>query len=235
MKANGWSIGREFGIDVDEDDWMPGRFRVVGVLEGPTPIGVCSFDFLNNPLMYAFSAKLWERVVAVARPGRIGELNAFLRSHKDVKVYDKTRAVDDVVQGFDRIILVFRFISITLIVVVSFVVGLLNNIFFAQRIDEFAVLLAIGHTKRRLFRMVFGETALMMALSWALGLALGLWLFAAFRNIVLLPRGIPIPVWHAGPLLVSLALPVVAQVFAVMTVLGRLRRIDPVQIIERRG
>jgi hypothetical protein len=235
MKANGWSIGREFGIDVDEDDWMPGRFRVVGVLEGPTPIGVCSFDFLNNPLMYAFSAKLWERVVAVARPGRIGELNAFLRSHKDVKVYDKTRAVDDVVQGFDRIILVFRFISITLIVVVSFVVGLLNNIFFAQRIDEFAVLLAIGHTKRRLFRMVFGETALMMALSWALGLALGLGLFAAFRYIVLLPRGIPIPFWHAGPLLVSLALPVVAQVFAVMTVLGRLRRIDPVQIIERRG
>jgi putative ABC transport system permease protein len=235
LKANGWTIGREFGIDVDEEDWMPGRFRVVGILEGPTPIGVCSFEFLNNPLQYAFSAKLWERVVAVAKPGRIGELNAFLRSQKDVKVYDKTRAVDDVVQGFDRIILVFRFISITLIVVVSFVVGLLNNIFFAQRIDEFAVLLAIGHTKRRLFRMVFGETAIMMTLSWAIGLALGLGLFAAFRSTVLLPRGIPIPFWHAGPLVVSLSLPVVAQIFAIVTVLGRLRRIDPVQIIERRG
>jgi hypothetical protein len=52
---------------------------------------------------------------------------------------------------------------------------------------------------------------------------------------VLLPRGIPVPFWHAGPLLVSVALPMVAQVFAVVTVLGRLRRIDPVQIIERRG
>ena len=235
MKANGWSIGREFGIEVDEEDWMPGRFRVVGVLEGPTPIGVCSFEFLNNPLQYAFSAKLWERVVAVAKPGRVAELNAYLRSLKDIKVYDKTRAVDDVVQGFDRIILVFRFISITLIAVVSFVVGLLNNIFFAQRIDEFAVLLAIGHTKRRLFRMVFGETAILMTLSWALGVALGLGLFEAFRSVVLLPRGIPIPFWHAGPLLVSMALPIVAQVFAVVTVLGRLRRIDPVQIIERRG
>jgi len=235
MKANGWALGREFGLDVDEEDWMPGRFHVVGILEGPTPVGVCSFEFLNNPLQYAFSAKLWERVVAVAKPGRIAELNAHLRSLKDVKVYDKTRAVDDVVQGFDRIILVFRFISITLIVVVSFVVGLLNNIFFAQRIDEFAVLLAIGHTKRRLFRMVFGETAILMTTSWAVGLALGLGLFAAFRGMVLLPRGIPIPFWHAGPLAVSLALPVVAQIFAVVTVLGRLRRIDPVQIIERRG
>jgi len=235
MKANGWSLGREFGIDVDEEDWMPGRFKVVGVLDGPTPLGVCSFEFLNNPLQYAFSAKLWERLVVVAKPGRTAELNAYLRTLKDIKVYDRTRAVDDVVQGFDRIILVFRFISIVLIAVVSLVVGLINNIFFAQRIDEFAVLLAIGHTKRRLFRMVWGETALMMALSWILGVALGLAIFAGFRGLVLLPRGIPVPFWHAGPLLVSIALPLVAQIFAVVTVLGRLRKLDPVSIIERRG
>jgi hypothetical protein len=235
MKANGWSLGREFGIDVDEEDWMPGHFKVVGILDGATPIGVCSFEFLNNPLQYAFSAKLWERVVAVAKPGRIAELNAYLRGLKDVKVYDRTRAVDDVVQGFDRIILVFRFISIVLIAVVSLVVGLINNIFFAQRIDEFAILLAIGHTKRRLFRMVWGETAAMMTLSWVLGVALGLAIFAGFRSLVLLPRGIPVPFWHPGPLLVSLALPLVAQVFAVVTVLGRLRKLDPVSIIERRG
>jgi ABC-type antimicrobial peptide transport system permease subunit len=152
-----------------------------------------------------------------------------------VKVYDKTRAVDDVVQGFDRIILVFRFISIVLIAVVSLVVGLINNIFFAQRIDEFAILLAIGHTKRRLFRMVWGETAAMMTLSWVLGVALGIAIFAGFRGFVLLPRGIPVPFWHPGPLLVSVALPLVAQVFAVATVLGRLRKLDPVSIIERRG
>jgi len=74
MKANGWSLGREFGIDVDEEDWMPGRFKVVGVLDGPTPLGVCSFEFLNNPLQYAFSAKLWERLVVVAKPGRTARL-----------------------------------------------------------------------------------------------------------------------------------------------------------------
>jgi len=235
MKANGWGVGREFGVDVDEDDWMVGRFKIVGILEGPVPVGICSFEYLNNPVQYAFSAKLWERVVVVAKPGRIAELNAYLRGLKDVKVYDKTRAVDDVVQGFDRIILVFRFISIVLIAVVSLVVGLINNIFYAQRIDEFAILLAIGHTKRRLFRMVWGETAAMMTLSWALGVALGLAVFAGFRGLVLLPRGIPVPFWHLGPLLVSMALPLVAQVFAVVTVLGRLRKLDPVSIIERRG
>jgi len=199
------------------------------------PVGVCSFEFLNNPLQYAFSAKLWEREIVVAKPGRIAELNGFLRTLKDVKVYDKARAVDDVTQGFDRIILVIRFISVLLIVVVSFVVGLINNIFFAQRVDEFAVLMAIGHPQRRVFRMVAGETAGLMAVSWTLGIGSGLAVFAAFRGLVMEPRGIPLPLWQAGPVLISLALPVVAQAFAVVTVLGRLRRLDPVTIIERRG
>jgi len=235
MKANGWSLGREFGVDVDEEDWMLGRFKVVGILQGPVPVGICSFEYLNSPLQYAFSAKLWEREVVVAKPGRTAELNAFLRTLKDIKVYDKARAVDDVTQGFDRIILVFRFISILLIIVVSFVVGLINNIFFAQRIDEFAVLMAIGHTQRRVFRMVAGETAGLMAVSWTVGLALGMALFASFCALVMEPRGIPLPLWQPGPVLISLILPVVAQAFAVVTVLGKLRRLDPVTIIERRG
>jgi hypothetical protein len=61
---------------------MPGRFKVVGVLDGPTPVGVCSFEFLNNPLQYTFSAKLWERVVVVSKPGRVAELNAYLRASR---------------------------------------------------------------------------------------------------------------------------------------------------------
>jgi len=235
MHANDWTLGREFGVDVDEEDWMPGRFKVVGVLAGPTPIGLCSFEFLNNPLQYAFSAKLWERVIVVARPGRVAELNAWLRTKQEVKVYDKARSVKDVTEGFDRILLVFRFISILLILVVSSVVGLLNSIFFAQRIDEFAILLAIGHPQRRLFRMVTGETAGLMAFSWALGVALAFGVFQAFRVLVLLPRGIPVPLFQPEAILVSLVLPVVAQIFAGTTVLGRLRRLDPVSIIERRG
>ena len=235
MKANGWPLGREFGVDVDEEDWMLGRFKVVGILQGPVPVGVCSFEFLNNPLQYAFSAKLWEREIVVAKAGRVAELNAFLRTLQDVKVYDRKRATDDVTQGFDRIILVFNFISIVLIIVVSFVVGLINNIFFAQRIDEFAVLLAIGHTRKRLFRMVAGETAGLMAVSWTLGVALGFGLFKTFCLLVMEPRGIPLPLWQPGPVLVSLILPIVAQAFAISTVLGRLRKLDPVTIIERRG
>jgi hypothetical protein len=235
MRANGWELGAEFGMDKNEDEWMPGRFRVVGVLQGPTPMGLASFDFLNNPLLYSFAPKLWERLIVVPRPGRAGEVNAWLRDLEEVKVWDKARAIEEVSQGFDRILLVLDFVSLLLIVVVSLVVGLIHNIFFGQRMDEFAILLAIGHTRRRLFRKVASETGAIMACSWAAGMGLAIVLMRAFAALALSPRGIDLPLWQPGAILVSLLLPVVAQLFASATVLGRLRELDPVAIIERRG
>jgi hypothetical protein len=235
MKANGWSLGAQFGMEVTEDDWMPGRFTVVGVLQGPVPLGLASSEFLTNPLMYAFSAKLWERLVVVARPGRTAEMNAYLRGLADVKVWDRQRAVEEVSQGFDRILLILNFVMIALIAVVALVVGMIHSIFFAQRMDEFAVLLAIGHARARLLRKVALETAGLMAVSWAAGLGLALAALAVFRAAVLEPLGVELPLLQRGALAVSLALPLVAHAFASVTVTRRLRRLDPVSIIERRG
>jgi hypothetical protein len=235
MKANGWAIGQEFGMDVSDDDWMPGKFRVVGVIEGPAPMGLCSFDFLNNPLAYAFSAKLWERLVVVSRPGRLEEMNAFLRGFPEFRIWDRARAVEEVSESFDQILLILNFVSFALIVVVAVVVGMIHNIFFAQRIDEFAILLAIGHTRSRLLRKVTLETAGIMALSWAAGAALAFLTLFLFTTQYLLPRGVPVPLVQPGAIAVSLALPAVAFLFAAVTVNGRLRRLDAVTIIERRG
>ena len=235
MKANGWALGQEFGMEVSEDDWMPGRFRVAGVLEGPVPMGLCSFEYLHNPAAYSFSAKLWERLIAVPRPGRLEEMNAFLRGLPDVKAWDRARAEGEVSEVFDRLLLILNSIAALLVLVVSVVVGLLHNIFFAQRMDEFAILLAVGHTRGRLFRKVAAETGILAALSWLAGAAAAFALLAAFREWVLAPRGIPLPIGQAAPLLISLLFPAVAEVFAGATVMGRLRRLDPVSIIERRG
>lgn len=235
MKANGWKLGREFGMEVDEKDWMPGRFKVVGVLEGPTPMGLSSAEYLSNPLVYAFSAKLWERLLVVAKPGQTESMNAFLRTLPDVKVYDKGQAVEDVAEGFDRVLIILNFVSVTLIVVVSLVVGMIQAIFFGERMGEFAILLAIGHPRRFLLRKVSLETAGLMGTSWAAGAALGLLALGVFRAAVLEPMGVDIPLLQPRALFVSLSLPLVAHVFATATVRRRLRALDPVGIIERRG
>ena len=119
--------------------------------------------------------------------------------------------------------------------VVALVVGLLHNIFFGQRMDEFAILLAIGHTPRRLLRKVMLEDAAIMATAWTAGTALSFGILAAFKALVLDPRGIPLPFFQAMPVLVSMTLPIVGQLFSTTTVIGRLKKLDPVAIIERRA
>jgi ABC-type antimicrobial peptide transport system permease subunit len=120
-------------------------------------------------------------------------------------------------------------------VVVALVVGLLNNLFFAQRLDEFAVLLAIGWTRRRLLGKVLAESLVIALAAWAVGLALGMATLAAFSRAALAPRAVFIPLVQAAPILVSMALPAVAMLFSAVTVLRRLASLDPVLIIERRG
>ncbi len=235
MKANGWRIGAEFGMDVSEDDWMPGRFRVVGVLAGDTPMGLGSYEYVSHPMLYFFSEKLWERLLVFAKPGREAEMKAALDSMDQIRTWDHAKAEVEISKSFDRLYLIVNFISILLIAVVALVVGLLHNIFFGQRSDEFAILLAVGHPQGRLLRKVVLETALLMTLAWGAGTGLALGCLALFHTLVLEPRGIPLPVWQPLPVLVSLALPLVAQVFATTTVFSRLRRLDPIQIIERRG
>jgi len=222
-------------MDVSEDDWMPGRFRVVGILGGDTPIGFASFEFVSRPELYFFSAKLWERILVFAKPGREAEMNDFLRSLETVRVWDLARAETEISKSFDRLLLIVDFISILQIAVVAIVVGLIHNIFFAQRSDEFAILLAVGTTQGRLLRKVMGETAVLMAAAWLAGVGAALGILSTFQALVLDPRGIPLPVFQPLPILVSLAMPFVAQLFATTTVIGKLRRFDPVTIIERRG
>jgi len=235
MAANGWNVGQEFGIDVNEDDWMPGRFKVVGILEGPAPMGFASREFMSNDVVYGFAPKLWERLLVVAKPGRQAEMNAFLRSLTTAKAFDEARAIDEVNESFDQIMFMTQIISVLIMLVVALVVGLLNNIFFAQRIDEFAVLLALGWRRGRLVRKVLGESLVIAFASWLAGLGLALGLMEGITWLLLEPRGIFIPVLHGPPIGLSLLLPAVAMVFSGVTVFRRLTKLDPIVIIERRG
>ncbi len=235
MAANGWTVGQEFGIDVNEDDWMPGRFKIVGVLSGPAPMGFASHEFMSNDARYSFAPKLWERLLVVAKPGREAEMNAFLRTLKTAKAFDEARAIEEVEESFENIEVVAQVISVLLMLVVALVVGLLNNIFFAQRIDEFAVLLALGWRRGRLLRKVLGESAVIATVSWGVGIIWSLAIMAALDRWVLAPRGIFIPVVHAVPIAFSGLLPFVAMLFGGVTVFRRLGGLDPIVIIERRG
>lgn len=235
LKANDWALGSEFGMKVSRDDWMPGRWTVVGVLEGDTHTGFASYEFISDVSLFGFALQLRERQLIFAKEGRLEEMNRFLHGFENVRAWDLPAAEREIGKSFDRLLLIVDFLSILQILVVALVVGLINNIFFAQRIDEFAILLAIGYTRREILRKVFRETALIMVTAWILGAGMSIGIMSLFHLWVLEPKGIPLPVVQSLPLLLSTAMPLVGLLFSGVTVLRKLGKFDPVQVIERRG
>ena len=79
------------------------------------------------------------------------------------------------------------------------------------------------------------ETALVALLGWAAGLALGLAAVTLYRDLALEPKGILMRVPDLRPVVLSVLVPVLSTLVACTVLARRLARMDPVQVIQRRG
>lgn|GEM_PF-1350554 len=239
LKARGWALGTLFGEEVDRLDGTPGRFEVVGVLAGRARLALGDLSRASQP--DSIYARQLPFEVIYAKPGRKEASDAYLEAAKLPSGGAAFRVVnDDLVRArIERAIvnlpLVLTFITAAVAIVVALVTALLNILLFHARLDELALLLAVGHPRRRLVRKLAAESALVALLGWAAGLALGLVVVSIYRALVLEPRGILMHLLDARPLLFSLAVPVLSTLVGSTALRLKLARMDPVAVIQRRG
>jgi hypothetical protein len=239
LKARGWSVGTAFGEELDKLDTTPGRFEVVGVLAGPARLALGDLARASQP--DSIYARQLPFEVVYALPRRKAESDAYLEGARLPSGEPALRVVDDDLvrarteKAFANLPLVLGFITAAVAIVVALVSALLDLLLFHSRLDELALLLAVGHPRRRLVGRLARESGLVALLGWALGLALGLGAVALYRALVLEPKGILMHLLDARPLVWSLAVPLLATVVGTGALARRLTRMDPVAVIQRRG
>lgn len=249
LRARGWVLGSAFGEEVDRLDSTPGRFEVVGVLAGPARLALG--DLQRASQQDSVYARQLPFEVVYARPGEEEDSDAWLAQARIPAGAGSPlglpagglafRVVDDdlvrarIEKAFVNLPLVLGFITAAVAVVVALVTALLDLLQFQARLDELALLLAVGHPRRRLMQKLAAEGLLVSLLGWALGLVLGLAVLAAYRALVLEPRGILMQLLDARPLLASLSVPLLATVVGALALRARIRRMDPVAVLQRRG
>jgi putative ABC transport system permease protein/lipoprotein-releasing system permease protein len=130
--------------------------------------------------------------------------------------------------------LIMAVVNGTVIFVIALMSGMLSNIYFTQRIAEFAVLAAIGYQRARLIARVVAETALLTLAGWLLGALVTLVVLSYFKTAVFEPRGMIIDPTDWFAYKYTIPIPFSITLFAVATIALRLMRLDPVTIIERR-
>lgn len=218
----------------------PVPIRLVGILKGPTWIAFtsksfCDQTFLTTPRSTVFTTKNPADLMALNQDlmptGRKSEGKL---TPSKVSLLSFQNLVHELRDSLSSMYLIMAVVNGTVIFVIALMSGMLSNIYFTQRIAEFAVLAAIGYQRKRLIARVVGETLLLTTAGWLLGAVVAVVVLTYFKSSVFEPRGMIINPrdWFAYQY--TIPIPISITLFAVGTIALRLMRLDPVTIIERR-
>ena len=218
----------------------PVPVRCVGILRGPTWFAVtsksfCDQTFLTTPRTMIYTTKDPHQLFAVNNDmlpnkhkssGRLDARKLNLLSYQNL--------VAELRDSLSSMFLIMGVVNGTVIFVISLMSGMLSNIYFTQRISEFAVLSAIGYRRSNLIARIVTETALLTTLGWAAGALVTVVFLSYFKTAVFEPRGLIINPRDLYAYQWTVPIPFAITAFAVTTIAYRLMKLDPVTIIERR-
>lgn len=211
----------------------PVPVKLVGILRGPTWIAFTSKEFpeavlplvphsilttTKNPAdQLLFGDKLFKTLPKV-----------------QVAVFSFNNLVKQLRTSLASMYLIMQLVNGTVIFVVALMAGMLSNIYFTQRISEFATLAAIGLRRSTLVWHAVSETAILTSIGWILGVLVTWGLMDVMQGRLFEPRGMLINPHDVNAILNTLPIPIIITLFAVATISYRLSHLDPVSIIERR-
>ncbi len=122
----------------------------------------------------------------------------------------------------------------TLVLVITFMMGMLMNIYQSQRLVEFGLLQAIGYTKKQLMKRVATESVAVVVLGWMFGVILANIMLRVVNATLMESKAYSLDVYDAVAYKYTIPLPFAILIVALATVALRFRNFDPVGVVERR-
>lgn len=224
---------------------IPETQQLVGILDGGEDVGFSDRAFLQLEIPDIVQRT---STLLVAKPGQINALNANIEKALDNPAQHK---FDDSEVRYVRLItfkrlvgelrghleFLYQFLAIAdglVIGAVALMSGFLANIYFEQRLGEFGLLSAFGFRRERLARRVVVETGMLVVVSWLLGIAMTWLMFRVLDIAYMTPRGLILASLDSLAIRYTLPIPILVGLTSLATVLSRLYRLDPIDIMERR-
>ncbi|MCL6475683.1 MAG: ABC transporter permease [Firmicutes bacterium] len=216
-----------------EDSFAPVPAKLVGLLDGENWFAVISKEFVQKH----YFPPLEEIVVAAPTPQQQPELDRRLDKALDkrqVRLFTYGQLVRELRSSLRNLYLIMNIVITIVVLVIAIMMGMLSNIFFMQRLPEFALLAAMGYTRGMLLWRVVRETALLVMLGWTTGVLLSMGILWALYWWVFEPRGMLLQPMDWQAYRYTIPVPIAVLAFAAMSVGPRLLAMDPVLVIERK-
>jgi len=244
------NFGKKVGDKItNPDDGLPTlrpAQRLVGILEGGENLALTSRNYLILELPEPVVRTNY--ILIPKSPGEFGSLNASIGGVlaapekngfkaddlANVKLYTFTDLVNKVRKGLGFL---YKFLAIAdglVIFTVALLSGFLANIYFEQRLGEFGLLSALGFRRERLARRLVVEIGSLIFGGWLLGIGLTWAAISILDATYMRPQGLILADMNSLAVLYTLPTPFIVSLSSLATVLIRLYRFDPIEIMERR-
>ena len=225
-------IGDKIGSNLDKEEIIQGERTIVGLIQGKS---IVSFDSLETWLKdNQVSFEYMLGMIILPKDGQAQQLNRHLESlylpGLEVRTFNLINSQN--IRDTENIKIILTFISILVIVIVSFCTGFLCFIYFSQRRSEFGLLNAIGYSKQQVVNRAFGEISGINIIGFIAGITLSLLVGLLINLISYAPRGQILEVWDLNNIMKAACIPLFVTLFSIVPVWRMLKKLDPISIIE---
>jgi len=135
---------------------------------------------------------------------------------------------------FKTLFQILNVVVAVLAVVITFMMGMLMNIYQTQRLVEFGLLQAIGYTKRQLVRRVMMESIAVVILGWVFGVVMSYGMLVVAKKVLMDPNAYALDLFDQRAFNYTVPIPFAILLCAIGTVYFRFLKFDPVSVVERR-
>jgi putative ABC transport system permease protein len=238
MNNKGWKLGQTVGSEVNDEEYLHGKYKIVGILDGPSVMGFGG---------ESYSLEKWKSngvvkkdiVLAYAVLPKQGKLDAvnkmldgFDKKKLSVTTYSSLKKeLDKSLSGLSTTMLS---IIIIVVFILSISIGTLMYLIYLQRSEEFGILSAMGYRRGFIRGLITKEVVSLNLIGWVSGTLLSMGVIALLNYFIYLPKGTPMGLISIQSILYTLIIPLMVVCFSLLPILTKLHKQDPITIIERR-
>lgn len=226
-------IGDELLGPEQPDSYSPKSVRIVGIVDSPEWMMFVPIEYHREShfppvdVLLVFTGNLADQQVLDQ-----WALNEF--KGERARLYAFSELETQTESAFRTLYTILNVVIGSLVVVLTIMMGMLMNIYQSQRTQEFGLLQALGYRKRAILSRVLSEIVVVLAGSWLFGVVLAFVLLTIVKAQLFDPRAYALDPYEASTYLYSTPVPVMIFLVAALDFVVRLKRFDPVGVVERR-
>lgn len=227
-KNKNLKLGDVFGSEVNRNECLEGKYKIVGITTGPSITALT----LSDKTIYK-EEPCSSGMLVFPKQNKLKAVNDLLRSESYgtyLLSYDNMKEILD--KDSSTTYMTTNIIAAMIIAALSICVGNICYVHFFQRRREFGILNALGYSHNFIIKRAFYEISSMNFIGFTLGLIASIIVGIIIKIIFLFSFGIPTSLISKSGFIQCLCIPVFTTIFALKPISFMIKRIDAVTMIE---